>query len=65
MVSAETVETIGRLIEGCFLYVLQQLSQARVLQPDFFENEKAGYDQEEMMRLKAVAEPWVEKCIVR
>jgi pyruvate formate lyase activating enzyme len=65
MVTRETVERISRLIEGCYLYVLQQFSMVRVLQPDFFENRKAGNDQEEMMRLKAVAEPWVEKCIVR
>jgi pyruvate formate lyase activating enzyme len=65
IVGAETVETIGRLIQGCFLYVLQQFNGVRVLQPDFFENRKAGYDQEEMMQLKSIAEPWVEKCIVR
>lgn len=65
IVNAETVETIARLIRGCFLYVLQNFSQATVLQPDFFENRKAEYDQEEMMQLKSIAEPWVEKCIVR
>ena len=65
IVDAEAVETIGRLIQGCFLYVLQNFSQARVLQPDFFENRKAGYDQEEMMQLKSIAETWVKKCIVR
>jgi pyruvate formate lyase activating enzyme len=65
IVVAETVKTIVRLIQGCFLYVLQQFSRARVLQPDFFKNRQAGYDQEEMMLLKAFAEPWVQKCIVR
>jgi pyruvate formate lyase activating enzyme len=64
-VDAETVETIGRLIQGCSLYVLQPFRQTRVLQPDFFENRKAGYDQEEMMQLKTIAEHWVETCIVR
>jgi pyruvate formate lyase activating enzyme len=65
IVDAETVETIGRLIQGSFLYVLQNFSQVRVLQPDFFENRQAGYDQEEMMHLKSIAEPWVERCIIR
>ena len=65
IVVAETVKAIVRLIQGCFLYVLQQFSRGRVLQPDFFENRQAGYDQEEMMQLKAFAEPWVQKCIVR
>lgn len=64
-VDAETVEAIGRLIRGCSLYVLQPFRQTRVLQPDFFENRKAGYDEKEMMQLRAVAEPWVETCIVR
>jgi pyruvate formate lyase activating enzyme len=65
IVGAETVEAIGRLIRGCVLYVLQQFSHTRVLQPDFFENRNAGYDPEEMMHLKSIAEPWVQKCIVR
>ncbi len=65
IVGAETVGTIGRLIHGCFLYVLQQFSRTRVLQPDFFENGNAGYDLGGMMQLKAIAEPWVQKCIVR
>ena len=65
IVDAGAVETIARLIQGSFLYVLQNFSQARVLQPDFFENRKAGYDQEEMMQLKSIAETWVKKCIVR
>jgi pyruvate formate lyase activating enzyme len=65
IVSAETVEAIGRLIHGSFLYVLQQFSRKSVLRPDFFENGKAGYDQEEMLHLKSIAEPWVGKCIVR
>jgi len=65
IVDAGAVETIARLIQGSFLYVLQNFSQERVLQPDFFENRKAGYDQEEMMQMKSIAETWVEKCIVR
>ena len=65
IVSEETVESIGRLIQGSFLYVLQHFSHTRVLQPDFFENRNAGYDPEEMMHLKSIAEPWVQKCIVR
>jgi hypothetical protein len=64
-VDAETVEMIGRLIRGCSLYVLQTFRQTRILQPDFFENRKAGYDQGEMMQLKAIAQPWVQNCIVR
>jgi pyruvate formate lyase activating enzyme len=65
IVDAEAVETIGRLIQGCFLYVLQNFSPVRVLQPDFFQNRQAGYDQEEMTHLKSIAETWVKKCIVR
>jgi pyruvate formate lyase activating enzyme len=65
IVDARTVETIAQLIQGCFLYVLQQFSPLRVLEPGFFENRRAGYDHEEMMQLKSIAEPWVGKCIVR
>ena len=65
MVDARTVETIGRLIQGCVLYVLQSFSRTRVLQPEFFTNRKEGYGPEEMNQLKSIADPWVKKCIVR
>jgi hypothetical protein len=45
--------------------VLQPFSRVRVLHPEFFENRKAGYDEEEIMQLKTAAEKWVGKCIVR
>lgn len=64
-VDAKSMETISRLIQGCFLYVLQGFSRTRVLQPEFFEHRKAGYDQEEMNQLKSIADPWVKSCIVR
>jgi pyruvate formate lyase activating enzyme len=64
-VDAEKVEAIGRLIQGCSLYVLQSFRRTRVLDPGFFGDRKAGYGQEEMMHLKAVAEPWVISCVVR
>ena len=64
-VDARSVGTIARLIQGCFLYVLQNFSPTRVLQPEFFKNRKAGYDQEEMSQLKSIADPWVKKCVIR
>lgn len=65
IVNAGTIETISRLIQGASLYILQQFRAVSILHPDFFENCEAGYDQEEMMGLKTVAEPWVGKCLVR
>ncbi|MBW1722764.1 MAG: anaerobic ribonucleoside-triphosphate reductase activating protein [Deltaproteobacteria bacterium] len=61
------VRKIGKSIEGAARYALQTFHQAKcILNPDFFVSQNgAGYSREEMERLKAIAEPWVEECILR
>jgi hypothetical protein len=36
-----------------------------MLHPDFFKEINYEYSDDELMRLKAAAEPWVKQCILR
>jgi pyruvate formate lyase activating enzyme len=65
IVTAEIIESISRLIRGASLYALQRFHKSRMLHPDFFKEMNYEYTDGEIIQLKAVAEPWVEQCIVR
>ena len=65
LVDENVVERIAQRIKGSMLYALQQFKNFGVLQPEFFEHNNCQYDHNELMHLKSVAEPWVQKCIVR
>jgi pyruvate formate lyase activating enzyme len=65
LVEPQTIENIGRIIEGAGLYALQSFHGRKLLHPEFFEGIRAGYDQDEMVQLKSIAEPWVKQCILR
>lgn len=65
IVTAEIIESISRLIRGASLYALQRFHESRMLHPDFFKEMNYEYTDGEIIQLKAVAEPWVEQCIVR
>jgi pyruvate formate lyase activating enzyme len=65
IVTRQTVERICQRTQGARLYVLQHFRKNEVLHPEFFNDCDFEYCDEEMMQLKALAEQWVEKCIVR
>jgi len=65
LVDVSVIETISRLIEGSDLYALQRFQRTEVLHPEFFEENEYRIDENELMRLKSVAEPWVKRCIIR
>ena len=65
IVIAETIENIAKIIKGAMLYVLQRFYNTNVLHPEFFQKVQAAYDEDELITLKSLAEPWVKKCIVR
>ena len=65
IVTPEVIENISRLIKGAGLYALQRLHRSRMLHPDFFKEINYEYNDDELIQLKAVADPWVERCIVR
>jgi pyruvate formate lyase activating enzyme len=65
IVTPEVIENISRLIKGAGLYALQRFHKSRMLHPDFFKEINYEYADDELLQLKAVADPWVEQCIVR
>lgn len=65
LVDAAVIENISRLISGASLYALQQFQSADVLCPEFFLQNDRCYNDQELMTLKSVAQPWVGECLVR
>jgi pyruvate formate lyase activating enzyme len=65
IVDAEAVGNIVKTIKGSMLYALQRFNNSDVLHPEFFKEGNATYDDDELMTLKSIAEPWVKKCIAR
>ncbi|MCD6448622.1 MAG: anaerobic ribonucleoside-triphosphate reductase activating protein, partial [Thermoplasmata archaeon] len=59
----EDIISIGKLIKGAELYVLQRFNPSKTLNPDFL-NEKT-YSNEEFRTLKRELEKFVCKCLVR
>ncbi len=61
-----TVETIAKTIEGAACYVLQSFNRRAVcLNPEFNQRQDPTIVADEMQRLKAHADPFVEHCIIR
>ena len=65
IVTPTVIENISHLIKGARVYALQRFHESRMLQPDFFKEINYEYSDDELMQLKAVAEPWVKRCILR
>ncbi len=65
IVTLETIENMSHLIQGARLYVLQRFRNREVLHPEFFGGCDNEYSDEDLMQLKAAAEPWVHECILR
>ncbi len=65
IVTAQIIENICRLIQGAAVYALQRFHKSEMLNPQFFRETNTDYTDDELMQLKAVAESWVEKCILR
>ena len=65
IVTAKIIENICRLIQGAAVYALQRFHNSAMLNPEFFRETNYEYSDDELMKLRAAAEPWVEQCIVR
>ncbi|MGD9080612.1 MAG: anaerobic ribonucleoside-triphosphate reductase activating protein [Desulfobacterales bacterium] len=65
IVTPTVIANISRLIKGASLYALQRFHKSRMLHSDFFKEINYEYSDDELMQLKAVAEPRVKECIVR
>ena len=65
IVNKNVIESISRRIKGAMLYALQQFQNTDVLHPEFFQENEEPYDYDELLDFKSIAQPWVERCIVR
>lgn len=64
-ISRPVIEKISGIIKGAKLYVLQNFQNKNVLDPAFFAAEDCGFREDDMLELKAAAEPFVENCMIR
>ena len=64
-VDLKVIEKIAKSIKGATLYVLQHFRNDRILHPEFFHKTEVAYTEDELIRLKSIAEQWVKKCILR
>lgn len=66
IVDEQSIKNIARTIRGAELYALQRFRDDNgVLDPAFFAKTGVGHSKDELRKLKAIADPWVKKCIVR
>jgi pyruvate formate lyase activating enzyme len=61
----ENVTAIAQAIKGAKRYVLQRFRPAIVLSPDYFKTAGPVFSEERMIRLRQIAAPRVETCLVR
>ena len=65
-VNETTVKTVAKTIAGAACYVLQPFNRRAVcLDPEFNHRQDPTIFPEMMQRLKAVAEPFVRRCMIR
>ena len=65
LVNESILSNMSPWIKGSKLYALQQFSNTVVLNPDFFTDNSNVYNDNELLKLKSIAEQFVNKCIVR
>ncbi len=65
IVTRQTIENICRQIRNAKLYALQHFRNQEVLHPEFFSDGEYEFCDDELVQLKAIADQWVQKCIIR
>jgi pyruvate formate lyase activating enzyme len=65
IVAEQDIENIAKTIRGATLYILQSFRNDRVLHPEYFREDQGCYDEESLIHLKSIADPWIKKCMVR
>ncbi len=65
LIKPGVIESIARLIKGAALYAIQQCRDQEMLRPDFVKDHCKRFTNRELSHLKAIADPWVQTCIVR
>jgi pyruvate formate lyase activating enzyme len=65
IVDEGVVRNISQVIRGAMLYALQRFHNKEVLHPAFFHENETGFDEDGLLHLKSIADPWVQRCVVR
>jgi pyruvate formate lyase activating enzyme len=65
LVDETVIAIIARIIRGAERYALQQFRNTGVLHPEFFTAHPEQYDETDLLRFQAVAQPYVRECLVR
>ena len=65
IVNRRTIVNILQLIQGARLYALQRFRNSELLHPEFFRDGNCEYSNEALLNFKALAEHWVDKCLIR
>ena len=65
IVDESIIEDIAKTIRGARLFALQHFNGKEVLDPRFFGENSHGNEFQDLEYLRSIAEPWVERCIVR
>jgi pyruvate formate lyase activating enzyme len=65
LVSESVINNIGRHIKGAKRYALQHFNNVNVLHPEYFLKIGQPHREDDLLRLKAVADPWVADCFIR
>ena len=65
LVNESILKNLSPLLKNSKLYALQQFSNTVVLNPEFFTDGSNVYNDNELLKLKSLAEQFVNKCIVR
>ncbi len=65
LVDESVIKTISQLIQGSDLYALQRFRKTEVLHPEFFEENEYRIEEDELLHLKTLSEPWVKSCVIR
>ena len=65
MVDPKIIGHIATLIKGAETYAIQKFCAKETLDPDAGSSRNHIFDDDELLHLKAIAEPLVELCFVR
>jgi len=66
IVDEQGIENIAKIIKGAERHVLQRFHHENgVLNPLFFKKNGGGHNEDQLKKLKSIAEPLVTKCVLR
>jgi pyruvate formate lyase activating enzyme len=65
LVDSKTIGRIAGSIKGARVFAIQKFCAKKTLDPDAGSSRNTSFDDNALLQLKAIAEPMVERCLVR